>query len=299
MNKFTQRTTIPKNNKFYITKSKGGLNGAIQGSPVVSGANVLANCVGYANGRFNEIISEIRGEEQFPYQLTSDAGAFIKYGVPMGLKVSQTPEPGSIMVWDVNGPGGHVCVVEEVLAKDRVKISQSNYQGTAFEYKTRTNANGRWGMNGKFTFLGFLLNPAVTEEQDTSNDTEPAEEYDIYIVQSGDTMYKIAASYHISLSELEEMNPQIENPNLIYPGQKIYVPKSNAAAKPVTEKFAIGDKVILKEDAVVYGTNIRFSSWVYHVKLFVRAISKNRITVSTNQNGAVTGNVDKKYLKKA
>lgn len=43
------RTTCPLNNKYYIRKVSGGWNGAIQGKPVKTGANVLANCVGYAN----------------------------------------------------------------------------------------------------------------------------------------------------------------------------------------------------------------------------------------------------------
>lgn len=39
------RNKCPNNNKFYITKSKGGLNGAIIGKPTKTGANVLSNCV--------------------------------------------------------------------------------------------------------------------------------------------------------------------------------------------------------------------------------------------------------------
>lgn len=42
---FTIRTSCPENNKYYIMQSSGGYNGAVQGSPTKSGANVLANCV--------------------------------------------------------------------------------------------------------------------------------------------------------------------------------------------------------------------------------------------------------------
>lgn len=42
---FTVRTSCPSNNKYYITQSSGGYNGAIQGKPTKSGANVLSNCV--------------------------------------------------------------------------------------------------------------------------------------------------------------------------------------------------------------------------------------------------------------
>jgi len=45
-----------------------------------------------------------------------------------------------------------------------------------------------------------------------------------YIVQPGDTMTKIAQSYNITLSALEQANPQIINPNLIFPGEQINIP---------------------------------------------------------------------------
>jgi spore coat assembly protein SafA len=40
------------------------------------------------------------------------------------------------------------------------------------------------------------------------------------------TMWGIANHYGISLQTLEAANPQVKNPNLIYPGQKITVPTS-------------------------------------------------------------------------
>jgi uncharacterized YkwD family protein/spore coat assembly protein SafA len=45
-----------------------------------------------------------------------------------------------------------------------------------------------------------------------------------YIVQPGDTLWKISVRYQVGLSEIIEANPQFPNPNLIYPGQKVYVP---------------------------------------------------------------------------
>lgn len=65
------------------------------------------------------------------------------------------------------------------------------------------------------------------------------------------------------------------------------------------EAFAVGDKVKLTSNAVVYGTNKKFASWVYDRKLYVRKINGNKITVSTLKIGATTGVVDKKYLVKA
>jgi uncharacterized YkwD family protein/spore coat assembly protein SafA len=48
-----------------------------------------------------------------------------------------------------------------------------------------------------------------------------------YIVQPGDTLWKISVRYQVGLSEIIEANPQFPNPNLIYPGQKVYVPILN------------------------------------------------------------------------
>ena len=40
----------------------------------------------------------------------------------------------------------------------------------------------------------------------------------------GDTLWGIAGRYGVTLSALIAANPQIKNPNLIYPGQKVVGP---------------------------------------------------------------------------
>ena len=56
---FVMRTSCPGGyDKNYMTTSTGGWNTCIKGSPNKTDANVLANCVGYASGRFNEIINK-------------------------------------------------------------------------------------------------------------------------------------------------------------------------------------------------------------------------------------------------
>ena len=46
-----------------------------------------------------------------------------------------------------------------------------------------------------------------------------------YTVLAGDTMWGIANRHGVSLADLTAANPQIENPNLIYAGQTITIPK--------------------------------------------------------------------------
>ena len=47
-----------------------------------------------------------------------------------------------------------------------------------------------------------------------------------HVVVAGETLGKIAQKYKISTSELIKNNPQISNPNLIEPGDKITIPDS-------------------------------------------------------------------------
>ncbi|WP_346916443.1 GH25 family lysozyme [Clostridium sp.] len=68
-----------------------------------------------------------------------------------------------------------------------------------------------------------------------------------YIVQSGDTLSRIAEKYSTTYQELAANNG-ISNPNLIYPGQKIILPSGSSSYYTVKS----GD--ILSEIAQRYGT---------------------------------------------
>lgn len=47
----------------------------------------------------------------------------------------------------------------------------------------------------------------------------------IYIVQPGDHLFDIARRYHTTVHAILALNPQITDPNLIYPGQTIVIPE--------------------------------------------------------------------------
>ncbi len=50
-----------------------------------------------------------------------------------------------------------------------------------------------------------------------------------YKVKSGDSMWKIAKNNGVTLNKLIDANPQVKNPDLIYPNDIIYVPGDEAA----------------------------------------------------------------------
>ena len=51
-----------------------------------------------------------------------------------------------------------------------------------------------------------------------------------HTVVRGDTMWKIAVKYEVGLSEIKGANLHIKNPDLIYPGDVIYIPENDAEA---------------------------------------------------------------------
>lgn len=57
----------------------------------------------------------------------------------------------------------------------------------------------------------------------------------IYTVKPGDTLWKIAVANETGVNELIAKNPQLSNPNLIYPGNKINVPNINDIKSSETE----------------------------------------------------------------
>ena len=175
MTMFKERTTRPeKGNKYYITKDAGGWSSAIKGKPTDSQNNVLHNCVGYAYGRFNEIAET---GSAMSYLEPRNAELWAGIAKNQGLDISQTPEVGAVMCWQKGATlnssdgAGHVAIVEKVISPTEVITSESGYNAkNAWWRQTRkTGTDGRWGQNSYYTFLGFIRNPAVRAEANTSS----------------------------------------------------------------------------------------------------------------------------------
>lgn len=163
---FAMRTTKPSGNKNFIRQANGGWNTCIQGSPTDPNANVLSNCVGYASGRFNEIINCARDTAKCTYTtLNCNAENFIERAQSAGLRIGSAPRVGAIICWQYGATlsgsdgAGHVEVVERINSDGSIFTSASNYGGTAFYNATRYNTNGRWGLSGGYTFRGFIYQP--------------------------------------------------------------------------------------------------------------------------------------------
>lgn len=120
--------------------------------------------------------------------------------------------------------------------------------------------------------------------------------FDTYMVQAGG-YYKIQVGAYSKKENADAMAAKLKAAGFdtyITTEQGKAVSSSGSAAA----SLAVGDKVKMASNAPVYGGNTKFSSWVYSSTLYVREISGNRVVISTQKTGAITGAVDKKYLTK-
>lgn len=311
---YKPRLTRPEaGNKYYITKSAGGYSDAIKGKPVDAQCNVLSNCVGYAYGRFNEI----GGYGCCKYLRPVNAENFIQFAG--GLEIGQTPKLGACMVWrkgaTLSGSdgAGHVAIVEQIVSATEVVTSESGYgNATPFWTKTRKKGNGNWGAGGGYTFLGFIYNPAVKDGATTVPTPSPAPDTTAPTLKYkvGDKVEFIGTTHYVSSNAasgkkckpcsatVTARNPGSKHPYHLV-GASVYGwTDEEDIAEEADSELAIGDRVKMDKAATVYGTLKKFHSWVYAVKLYVRGIDGNRVVISTQKTGAVTGAVDKKYLTK-
>jgi LysM repeat protein len=65
----------------------------------------------------------------------------------------------------------------------------------------------------------------------------------VYVVKSGDAMWKIAAMYKMTLAQIGALNPQIKNLGMIYVGQKIVVKAGTTALAAAKTYLGLGYKV--------------------------------------------------------
>lgn len=174
------RTTKPEaGNKYFNRKATGGYSTCIQGKPTDPYCNVLANCVGYACGAFNEECN--LGYEK--YWLNCNAENFIERAIALGLSVVKEPVVGGIMVWQkgatLNGSdgAGHVAICTKKNSATQVKTAESGYGSTAFWTATRNKGNGNWGAGTGYTYRGCIVNPYIKDTTPTQPETDNTNGY--------------------------------------------------------------------------------------------------------------------------
>ena len=271
---YTPRLTAPSTtDKYWLHTSAGGLNSCIY----IAGGSVLPNCVGYAWGRFYEILkskpklSRRNAEEWYGY--TTD-----------GYERGQTPKLGAVVCWakgktNYGADGaGHVAIVEQVNADGSIVTSNSGYGGKRFWTKT---LKPPYAMSG-YTFQGFIYNPAVKEANNSNTFVKT------YKVKAGDTLSKIARAYGTTVQALVSLNG-IANPNVIKPGQLLKLPTENSA-----KTIAKGSRVKVKAGATDLNNGKTFAASVYKTEYKVISVSGSRVVFGVGSTAV--GAVDKSNL---
>lgn len=68
----------------------------------------------------------------------------------------------------------------------------------------------------------------------------PSNNYDVYTIEKGDSLYNIAKKYSVDLKTLQYLNG-LDSDDYIYPGQKIMIPKNNIGMYIVNENETLTD----------------------------------------------------------
>ena len=157
---FKARTTAPStSSKYWKHTSAGGVNSCL----LIKSGSVLPNCVGYAWGRFYEILGSkpklSRRNAELWYGYTAD-----------GYKRGKKPKLGAVVCWAKDKVGnssdgvGHVAIVEKIYKDGSFLVSQSGYGSKRF-WTSKIPPSGY--IKG-YVFQGFIYNPAVKETVSTT-----------------------------------------------------------------------------------------------------------------------------------
>ncbi len=99
----------------------------------------------------------------------------------------------------------------------------------------------------------LIISPGITPPTMPPPAVPPAHPGPVldYVVQPGDTMYFIAQRYGVSLEVLIRANPQIRNPDLIYPGDVIRIPRGGAVTPPSGDMPGGRRYIVVKGDTII------------------------------------------------
>ena len=144
-------------------------NTCIYGSPTQTGANVLSNCTGYAQGRMlriwllNHPEFNPSTEQTHPFTIFNlDAGLWKQIALDNGYTVLEEPRAGTVLV-----TGSHVAVIEKEV-NGEWWVSESGYGNVnPYSYSPSIYKSGNtwYAMNAsQHEIIGFIVIPDFSPE---------------------------------------------------------------------------------------------------------------------------------------
>lgn len=153
---------------------------------------------GYATQELGTTFRVMKGEGEF-----AGEGAYEEFRRLADVFADSGPGLLTHPVWD----SASAYFVSLTLAEE----PRQNYVRYRFEF---------WE-SGKTTAAAALQTTVATKPAAGSKAAAAAAQ--IHTVVQGDTLWGIAGRYGVPLTQLIENNPQIKNPNLIYPGNQVRI----------------------------------------------------------------------------
>ena len=192
---YIRKTKPIAGDKYFVRQASGGYSTCVKGKPTDKDCDVLANCVGYACGAYNEQLG--LGYEK--YHLNCNAENFIERAIASGLSVYQEPMVGGILVWQkgetLTGKdgAGHVAICIEKDG-DTIRTAESGYGSNAFWTTKRTNKNGKWGAGSAYKYrgciapVGYKPEPKPVEPEPIPEPPKPEPKPVVKEFKAGDTV---------------------------------------------------------------------------------------------------------------
>lgn len=254
-----------------------------------------------------------------------------KYGTWF-LKGAKTVEPGDLIMFRYSSlnpidkySASHIGIVEKVNG-NTITTLEGNVQGNNYNWaETSTFARCTRYLSDGSVYSFFRPNWETTTTTSTKTSTasntktnssnsqitelgsSAVVNYSVKITSDNGVNIRAGASttkkilgavpYNTTLKVTKQTSGNGYTWGLItYNGVTGWIALEYTKKVETTVTFKKGDKVKVKTGAVVYGTNQKFSSFVYNTTYQIMEISGNRVVIGIN--GQVTSAIDKKYLTK-
>lgn len=145
---------------------------------------------------------------------------------------------------------------------DYINLENSNNNWKTWQGQQYTDVGRIRGINGhvdrdRFTEEILLGDTNTIPAFEAPKEQNPSERL-IYTVQRGNTLWEISRRYNVTISEIAQIN-DIQNPNLIYPGEKLTIitntnfDKTNALGKTL---YTVQSGDTLSELAIRFDTTV-------------------------------------------
>lgn len=169
--------------------------------------------------------------ESWPYDYSTNSpatpGTVGPYGTICVGSLADIPANAALTIDIMHGGGGEDSHTNCVVPLPRSAPFDGVYVESNGDYGSCTNGTGAYAPDASlWTDHWYLPGPWVIDvsPDDDPPIVPPAPAANTYTVQDGDSLSSIAAQFNVTVEELVAANPSVTDPNLIFPGQDLFIP---------------------------------------------------------------------------